>query len=525
MIDMPNETPAAQPITPITKVLIFVVAYQAEAFIEKVMERIPRTFWESPLLSLECLIIDDSSPDQTFERALAFSRTHPTFKITVMVNPINQGYGGNQKIGYLYAIQNGFDVVVLLHGDGQYAPEYLPQMIAPIVEDRADVVFGSRMLDKRAALRGKMPLYKWLGNQALTALQNRLLGSRLSEFHTGYRAYRVSALASVPFTYNANYYDFDTDIIIQMLNTGKRLHEIAVPTFYGDEISRVNSWRYGVLILQTTLLSRIMPLGIYYHPKFDYEVTNAYYTAKFGFPSSHQYAVDHIAPGSTVLDIGCGPGFMAEKLDSKGVSTISLDKFILDTTRRFSLKTIEADVERYDFNDPALDGIQIDSILLLDIIEHLKAPETLLKYLRERYGGQPTQVIITTANIAFLPMRISLLLGQFNYGKKGILDLDHARLFTFGTLQRALQIAGYDLIEARGIPVPFPLVFHNRALSGIFTRLNQALIWLSRSLFAYQIAVRAQPKPTVNYLLQTAKTASQKRTEQALVIDPKSLND
>ena len=114
------------------------------------------------------------------------------FKITVLYNPVNQGYGGNQKIGYHYAIERGFDFVALLHGDGQYAPEFLPALIEPLLKGEADAVFGSRMMNKRDALKGGMPLYKFVGNRILTSIQNRVLGANLTEFHSGYRVYSVA---------------------------------------------------------------------------------------------------------------------------------------------------------------------------------------------------------------------------------------------------------------------------------------------------------------------------------------------
>jgi glycosyltransferase involved in cell wall biosynthesis len=143
------------------------------------------------------LIIDDFSQDKTFENGLRFQEQPPAVKITVLRTPENQGYGGNQKLGYRYAIEHGFDFVALIHGDGQYAPEKLPALIAPLVRGEADAVFGSRMIDKRAARRGGMPLYKWLGNQILTGFQNRMLGTQLSEFHSGYRLYSAKALAQI----------------------------------------------------------------------------------------------------------------------------------------------------------------------------------------------------------------------------------------------------------------------------------------------------------------------------------------
>src|SRR6476660_3273957 len=168
------------------RVLIFIVAYNAARTIEEVLNRIPSSLHSS---AVEVLIIDDSSADDTFVEGLRFQHQRPAFKITVLRTPENQGYGGNQKLGYRYAIDNGFDIVALVHGDGQYAPEKLPALLEPLLAGDADAVFGSRMIDKRAARAGGMPLYKWLGNQVLTAAQNRILGTRLSEFHSGYRLY------------------------------------------------------------------------------------------------------------------------------------------------------------------------------------------------------------------------------------------------------------------------------------------------------------------------------------------------
>src|ERR1044071_6089273 len=196
------------------RLLIFIVAYNAETTIEKVLSRIPASLHTS---NVEVLIIDDFSKDKTFLSGVRFQQRNSAFKITVLRTPENQGYGGNQKLGYRYAIDNGFDVVALVHGDGQYAPEKLPELLAPLVAGEADAVFGSRMIDRRAARAGGMPLYKWIGNQILTRFQNRLLGTSLSEFHSGYRLYSTKALAQIPFQRNTNNFHFDTEIIIQLV--------------------------------------------------------------------------------------------------------------------------------------------------------------------------------------------------------------------------------------------------------------------------------------------------------------------
>ena len=232
------------------KIGVLVVAYEASATLESVLNRIPDEF-RTRLHTI--LVCDDASTDDTFQVGMRVKQLRPDLPLEVIRRPVNLGYGGNQKAGYRWMIDHGLDVVVLLHGDGQYAPEFLPDMVEPIVEGRADVVFGSRMLERGAALRGGMPKYKYVGNKILTFLQNRIAGVRLSEWHSGYRAYSVDSLARVGFELNADYYDFDTQIILQMISSNQRIVEIPSPTFYGDELSRVNGIRYGWRILKHTL--------------------------------------------------------------------------------------------------------------------------------------------------------------------------------------------------------------------------------------------------------------------------------
>ena len=233
------------------RVAVFVVAYNAESHIEDTLRRIP----EELLGHLASIyVIDDSSSDRTTHVARDIGRNLPILE--VFQTPYNQGYGGNQKLGYRYASRRGFDVVVLLHGDGQYAPEFLPRILAPFDEPETAAVFGSRMMVPGAARRGGMPLYKYVGNRILTAFENRFLGADLSEFHSGYRAYRVSALESVPFQYNTNDFHFDTEIIIQLLARRLKIVEVPIPTYYGDEICRVEGVPYALRCVGSVLRSR-----------------------------------------------------------------------------------------------------------------------------------------------------------------------------------------------------------------------------------------------------------------------------
>ena len=249
--------------------LIFIVAYNAETTIKSVVSRIPKEL--SKKYNLEILIIDDSSKDKTFEISKKLKEFYKKqrIKIKVYYNPTNQGYGGNQKIGYHYAIKNNFDYVVLLHGDGQYAPECLPELLKCVDKKEFDVVIGSRMVNKKLALRGGMPFYKFVGNIILTTMQNFLLGTNLSEFHSGYRIYSVNSLKKIPFHFNTNDFHFDTEILIQLLTNKEKIKEISVPTFYGNEICHVNGIKYAFNVLRMTSIAKLQKtINIKFSKKF-----------------------------------------------------------------------------------------------------------------------------------------------------------------------------------------------------------------------------------------------------------------
>jgi glycosyltransferase involved in cell wall biosynthesis len=487
------------------KVLVFVVAYEAEATLEKVLARIPPRVFE---FETEVLVIDDSSRDRTFEAGLR-SASRTTRRVTILYNSENQGYGGNQKLGYTYALRHNFDFVVLLHGDGQYAPECIPDLLQPLINGRADAVLGSRMLPRGGALKGGMPLYKFLGNRILTRMQNFVLRSHLSEFHSGFRAYRVAALGRLPFQYNSNAFHFDTEIIIQLMLAGCRIQEVSIPTYYGDEICRVNGVRYAIDVVLATLASRFHCLGILYDRKFDIEGSgNLHYRLKLGYRSSHTMALEAVRVGAHVLDIGCGSGRFARELAKKSCRVVGVDKFLPEDPDAFESFRNWHEEGTWD-----LDLRDFEYVLLLDVIEHLKEPERFLDGLRHaaRSLSREPRFIVTTGNVVFGIVRLQMLLGNFNYGKRGILDLTHTRLYTFRTLRSLFEQCGFRVESMAGVPAPFPEAFGLNRLSRFLVRVNSALIRIARGLFSYQIFMVVTPTPTVDALLDQSIAGSRER--------------
>jgi len=223
--------PAAGPRT--EKIVIVMPAYNAARTLEETFRAIPDGYYD------EIVVVDDHSRDDTVARARALH-------LKAIRHPHNVGYGGNQKTCYMEALRDGATIVVMLHPDGQYDPEVVPEMIRPIREGRADMVLGSRMLVPGGARRGGMPLWKRIANRFLTALENLAMGRRFSECHTGYRAYSRRFLETVPFLRNSNGFVFDTEVIFQAVHFGLPVVEVPVASRYFADASSVG-FRQGVV--------------------------------------------------------------------------------------------------------------------------------------------------------------------------------------------------------------------------------------------------------------------------------------
>lgn len=482
------------------RVLIFIISYNHETLLMKVLERIPESLHtDYPNVDFEILIIDDCSKDNTFKNGYEFLKTYNKFKTVLLSNPINQQFGGNQKIGYQYAIDHNFDHVVLLHGDGQYAPEMIPTLIAPLLNHEADAVFGSRMMNSKDALKGGMPYYKWVGNKILTKAENYFMRSNLTEWHSGFRLYSVNTLKKIPFQYNSNYYDFDTQIIIQVLGQGLKIKELPIPTFYGDEECNVDGFKYARKIILACMLFKVQDWGIFYHPCFYLKDRYSKKPSKISFDSSTSRLINKIK-------------------DFSGKSLVILNSEEKDIKEYLQKEAMQAVIVSPDFDLGLLkEGESFDAVFFLDSFECVPNIESLLIALRESKRTQNAKYFATVANVGFLLTRIMLFFGQFNYGVRGILDFRHKRLFTCMSAKKLLENYGYVISKTDIISVPWKLVFRSKILVKVASSIWNFLLKISKGLFSYQYYFEFLALPSLEELL--------KKTEDNTEILEKVLED
>ncbi|MBN2420922.1 glycosyltransferase family 2 protein [Candidatus Woesearchaeota archaeon] len=229
------------------KIAIFIPTYNAAKTLPLVIDRIPNSIKKEVE---EIFVADDESKDNTYLVAIGYKKNKKLNNLKIFHHKKNKGYGGNQKWAYQYCINKGYDVVVMLHGDAQYAPEKIPDLIKPFYKNDKNIgmVFGSRM--KGDPLKGGMPLYKFIGNKFLTLVENLVLGLNLSEYHSGYRAYDCKNLKKIPFHLCSDDFHFDSEIIVQLRLAGLKILETPIPTYYGEERCHVNVISYGMNVLR-----------------------------------------------------------------------------------------------------------------------------------------------------------------------------------------------------------------------------------------------------------------------------------
>ncbi|MDX6504338.1 MAG: hypothetical protein QOE29_1463 [Gaiellaceae bacterium] len=465
---------------------ILVVAYNAVSTLNDVLDRIPASFW--PSIDV-VLVSDDYSTDTTYEVALEHQRAHESRPISIVRQGRNLGYGGNQKFGYRWLREHDVDIAVLLHGDGQYAPEVLPDLVAPLLEGRADVVLGSRMLAPGAARRGGMPLYKYVGNKVLTRFQNRVSGLVLSEWHSGYRAFSLAALDKVAFEENSDGFDFDTEVLLQLYDSDARIAEVPIPTYYGDEICRVNGLAYARDVCMDVTRYRLARLGFGASHLARWSTAYAWKDAP---DASHRVVLGEVEqlPKGRVLDLGCSGGLLADELRSRGHVVVGVDADPPPGTEARVDTLVVADL---DAGLPAevVEAGPYDLVLAADVLEHLRDPASLLRELHD-VCSPDAALVSSVPNVAHWYPRVRIGLGLFDYDHRGILDATHMRFFTWRSFSRLAYRAGWLVTRRRVTGIPLEILDRDaggsreRPLRAVAHALDRAGRAVWPSLFAYQ---------------------------------------
>ena len=467
---------------------VLVVAYNAATTLRQTLDRIPAGFRDQLDHVLVC---DDASVDETYEIGIEY-KSGTTLPITVIKHVENLRYGGNQKFGYRWAMEEGLDIVVLLHGDGQYAPEVMEQLVAPLITGDADVVMGSRMMRRGSALKGGMPLYKYVGNRILTRFQNAMTGASLSEWHSGYRAYRTDALRDVPFAGYSDDFDFDTEIILGMLSARKRIMEVPIPTYYGDEICYVNGMSYARDVVIDVLRHRAQQMG--FGGQGGGGDTEAY-EVKHSPHSSHGQLLSWLSgiPAASVLDVGCSDGQFGGLVRSMGHYVVGVDLVKHEGIGQRIDGFVEADLNH---GLPSESGSGYDVIVAGDVLEHVIDPDALMADMVARLD-ESGAILVSIPNFGHWYPRLRTASGNFDYDQRGPLDRGHVRFFTRRSFERLVARAGLRIVERRTVGSPLDVLERGgnllvgraaRAASAV----DRAAVRVWPTLFGYQFLYKLE---------------------------------
>ena len=392
--------------------------------------------------------------------------------LQVRTNPRRYGYGGRRKIAFEYALERGFDHVIILEGDGRHPPEPLAELLAPAVLEKSLVVVGAGV-----------PAGERRTSGPASFLLRLALGMELRDWRSGFRLYAAEVLRRIPFQLASDDRRFDTEILIQCRALGVPIREVRIGAFEESEASLSGS-------LAAAVAYRLHQLHLQRNGAFlvDRDVR---YTFKHSRTGSHVQILRAIRPGTRVLDLGCSQGLLARPLREKGVRTTGVD--VGPETK------VSRDLEAYhrrDLEEPLdiPEGRVFDYVVVADVIEHVKNREQLLRSAR-RYLKPDGRLLISTPNIAIWFYRLSLLLGRFEYGPRGVLDETHVHLFTQSTFRREVERGGFRIQERRVTSLPFEVIFESTGQSRLVAGLSEAYHLLARiypKLFAYQFLLEAE---------------------------------
>ena len=424
----------------------------------------------------EIVWVDEASPS-TASGAAATSAEEDGVRVLRTAGP--RGYGGARKAAFDYAIQRGLDLVITIRADGVHPFEMLEPLLNAAVAAPDRVTIASRFLGEIPE-RGGRELLRLSGLRLLNRVVNALLRLDLKDYLSGLRAYPAAALAAVPFHLDADGRDFDMELLIQLRALGAEFEEIRAPRawqeFDDDRQGLVGVLRSG----RNALQYRLHQLHVTRDGRYlvDHGV---HYVLKLSPLGSHFQIVDAIAAKAQVLDLGCSQGLLAKPLSEKDIELTGVDQGPAGAVSRYVKDYYQRDL------DAPLDlplGRDFDYVVIADVLEHLQRRHEILltarRFLRE--GGR---LIVSTPNVALWFYRLSLLVGRFEYGARGVLDRTHVHLYTRATFRREIERAGFRILRERVTALPFEIVFESTGRNA----------WIHRIEGAYHALARLWPEP------------------------------
>ncbi len=461
-----------------TALFLFGVADDAELASE--LARIP----ERALIGLDAVVVVEDRPGGPLTGADPIS--HEGRKLEVLIHraarPLD--FGGMRKAAFEFAALRRFGTVVFARA-GVHPLEALPRLLDAVAQGPEASVWLARSAQGAPAASVRQ-----LARRAATGLLNRVLGLRLADVHTSYRAYPMRAIARIPHQLDSDDRRFDTQLAIQCRALGLPIREVSVRPDWREFSS--DRERLGALweSLSQALDYRFHQL--HGNRRHRYLVDHGvHYTLKQSSTGSHMQIVDRIQPGSRVLDLGCSQGLLARPLAERGVSVTGVDTRPGDDASDALDAYYRRDLER-PLELPT--GRVFDFVVSSDVIEHLREREQLLRSAR-RYLKPGGRLLISTPNIAIWFYRLSLLVGRFEYGPRGVLDETHVHLFTRATFRREVEAAGFHIVGEMATALPFEVVFESTGRSrlvGSLARSYHALARFWPEMFAYQFILEAE---------------------------------
>jgi 2-polyprenyl-3-methyl-5-hydroxy-6-metoxy-1,4-benzoquinol methylase len=343
-----------------------------------------------------------------------------------------------------------------------------------------------------------MPLYKYVGNRILTRFQNRVSGLELSEWHSGYRAFSLKSLAKIPFEENADGFHFDTEVLLQLYDAGARIAEVPIPTYYGDEICRVNGLAYGKDVSLDVIRYRLARLGFGASHLARWSTAYAWKDAP---DASHRVVLNAVEdrPAGRVLDLGCGSGGLAAVLREQGHFVVGVDMTPDPETAERVDRFVVGDLE-VGLPEEVVEGAPYDAVLAADVLEHLRDPGRLMRELHSVCA--PDAILVASIpNIGHWYPRLRIGFGRFDYDHRGILDATHMRFFTWRSFRAMAYRAGWLVERRRVTGLPLEILGRDggpglkRAVRRAVSRADRAGRAAWPSLFAYQYVATLHRDP------------------------------